>query len=977
MGFTYDRIRRAAYLPVEGEPLSASYHVLGFPEQWRTTLLDLCNVGRSDAAEPLRTVPTYHLDGVLQTLAPDLIVRPRVVGPQREGIDHWLYRPADLPNPLPDIALEGLLNVWVKGLRPEPEHASRVGEILRSFAAEPPTWRAVDVDLLACPVTEGGTASPDHRQFQLTADYLARRVAALPPFETGAGTLRFRAVPRGPRQQGAELMSQPLPYEAKRGTWWFSVVLGFTLHTVPFSPVPRLHVHSSIRRWATRTGSGGRLHLPHGVRTSVYLRPTIPWLPGAPTSERYAIARVAWDRSRRQHSWRGGDPAGLLQALTLSGRFPDPVDVLTAPEQWIGDGPGVRAAVVYSTRMGAHAVGAGLMSHQRSQLVAWLEQALPAGLRPAPELTRSRRASGLPLNPRPKPAKPEREAEEIRAAEERRAAWTASINDIAGAETSVVEVRLLWQTERMRDEAVAALERLLALKGDSRVGTTGEVDLRQWNMPGLTVRLRSLRLTGGLADDLGIDPQVRPRRRAFAHALDERRKKVSSFLTADGASPSVPSLALVELDRRADFSSGAHDPKYALRLGCADAGVLTQFVSVPKKVKGYDSENTADYRAWQGWSDGLRQLGLRVHPEHSLGNQLPEGLRFAAVWMVKRRSDGPTRMALHMPVAVLVTPDRGVAGRATVQGWDRDAKCWIPYPELLLRLAQCAELPGDEAELDDGSNPAAPDEIEATVSPKPTFRERQRSRDEQRKETARFMQHVIRSLRGEPTVLLTHAQNSRSHWPWLQDGQVVRDLIKTGHAPAGRLDRDLRLVRVRATVGAETPQWWGTGAPTGINGLSSGMWTEPPAEDGSAGEARVFYSTTEKPPQFKASAVKADKLAPRTMELGARKGEATIDTGTPAWNSGLVEIAVLGCHEDAADDAEALALAVHQLRYAPDFPDALALPLPLHLAARAQEYVLPTETEGESSGEAADEALLESGPTGDPDSEQLELPGFG
>ncbi|MGV9249474.1 RNaseH domain-containing protein [Streptomyces sp. NPDC003710] len=55
-----------------------------------------------------------------------------------------------------------------------------------------------------------------------------------------------------------------------------------------------------------------------------------------------------------------------------------------------------------------------------------------------------------------------------------------------------------------------------------------------------------------------------------------------------------------------------------------------------------------------------------------------------------------------------------------------------------------------------------------------------------------------------------------------------------------------------------------------------------------------------------------------------------------------MEIAVLGCHEDddsaapvleKPDDPEALALAMHQLRQAPDYAAALSLPPPLHLAA--------------------------------------------
>jgi len=33
-----------------------------------------------------------------------------------------------------------------------------------------------------------------------------------------------------------------------------------------------------------------------------------------------------------------------------------------------------------------------------------------------------------------------------------------------------------------------------------------------------------------------------------------------------------------------------HDPTFAIRLGCADTGLLAQFVAVPKKAKRYNSE---------------------------------------------------------------------------------------------------------------------------------------------------------------------------------------------------------------------------------------------------------------------------------------------------------------------------------------------------------------------------------------------------
>jgi hypothetical protein len=145
------------------------------------------------------------------------------------------------------------------------------------------------------------------------------------------------------------------------------------------------------------------------------------------------------------------------------------------------------------------------------------------------------------------------------------------------------------------------------------------------------------------------------------------------------------------------------------------------------------------------------------------------------------------------------------------------------------------------------------------------------------------------------------------------------------------------------------------------------LWTDPSAVSDTA---RVFWSTTPKARTFKLS-VAADKLAPRVNT----KGKLVIDTGEAAWNPNLVELAVLGCHPEDGDSPEALALAAHQLRQPADFPDALSLPLPLHLAGLAQEYVLPTraEADGETdtdtgTGTGADvEPAVDAAADTDPD----------
>jgi hypothetical protein len=1024
MGFTYQTVTRAAYhLAGDAAPWTESYLALPFPEQARESLLHLCNYGRKEGAEPFRTVPTRRLDGALQALAPDLIVRPRPRTPVEPDADFWLYAPAGLPHPLPEQAMHQLLASWLRDLGAKdavgtPGYRQLLLDTYADLKAQPLTWQeAPDIDLLGCDATEGGTAAPVSRQFQLATDALARRIMELEPFvydqDSGAG-LRFRAVARGPKEQGAELMSQPISRSVKGEDRWFSITINISLHTVPFEPRPRLHLHTGVRRWATSPRRDtGLLHLPYGRDTSVYLRPASPWLPGASASERYAVARLVRARSEEQPgaNWRGNDPAGVLQGLTLTRSLPDPVELLRTPLRWLGEGEGTRAAVVHSNHMGSHGIGAGLMSHQRSQIIEWAQQALPKGLVRVPDLTRSSAGSHKPANARERLAGVAKKAEETRAAQARRVALALAVRESAEPDDSheppVLKARLLWQSAALRQEAIAALAEILGLDGDGGAPQPDSSNpdavaaafddakpatpvILRWESPELTLQLRCLPLAGGLADRLDLDPTARSKTQNFADVVKARRAALVNFLAADGADPGAPTLALVEIAHRSTFRPSRTDPKFAIRLGCADAGVLTQFAVVPSAEKGVRTHRNVAHRVRSGWLDGLRQLGVRALPEHTLGGNLPEQLRYAAVWMVKRRKDGPTRLPKHVPVAVLVTPLPHGEGLARIQGWDDEAREWIPYPAFLLGLVKKAEISllvePDEDDVQAEPLLAVPNQRTdpATGAESGTAADATRlatwvtsaawhkNLDEQRRETARFLQRMLHSLRGQPTALITHSQNSRLHWPWLQDGRLVADLIKTGHAQPAGLDFDLRLIRVRGAAGRETPQWWGTGSPDGINGLPAGLWTEP-VELGA--DQRVFYSTTEKAGTFKSSAVILDRLAPRVLTRGDRAGELTSDADVPAWNPTMVEIAVLGCHlepdeEYHGDKPEAYALAMHQLRQAPDYLDALALPLPLHLAGLAQAYVLPMFAND------ADESAESEADAADLDPDQLDAPGL-
>lgn len=422
------------------------------------------------------------------------------------------------------------------------------------------------MELLRCPTTPGGTAAPDPRQFQLTTDWLARRLLGkLEPYDFGAGRLRFRPMPRGPRDQGAELVSQALGHEGSRGTEWFSVVLNITLQTVPFDPLPRFHLHTHIRRYATRVGvKSGRLYLPYGRRSTVLLRPRVPWLPGAPASDRFALARLGWNKGG--HDWVGGGPAGMLRSMSLTESFPDAESVLTAPAEWLEDG--MRAAVVHSTAMGSHEVGTGLMPDQRSRIVEWAEEALPEQLRPAPALVRTRLSGSTPANPRREPSEAAKKAvEERQRTEARRQGAAFALRCLAPdadpGELPLLEAGVFWQTPDMRDTAVAALIAHLDLKGDGGApedaGAFDGTVVLEWQTPELTVRLRCRKLTRSLGHDLTLPEGSRHSREVVTAALGARRREMADFVSEDGP-VSLPSLALVEIDRARDFTSPTTTP---------------------------------------------------------------------------------------------------------------------------------------------------------------------------------------------------------------------------------------------------------------------------------------------------------------------------------------------------------------------------------------------------------------------------------
>jgi PAS domain-containing protein len=880
-----------------------------FIEPWHTELMALYALGWKGRDKPV-AVPIDQLNSLLQAAAPGVVATAR--GASSDASVPWLYAREEVPA---DV-VTALVNTWVMGLRPEPEHEDAVLRVRDSLGATAPEWTPDAVDLSAAVHSPGGTAEPDRRLYRLLPELLAARIAAC-PFRSEGEDLWFRVVGSA---EGTELVSWPPRTYVRSGrTWFYSGCVTITVHTVPFAERFRVHVSTGIRRWM----SGEPVRLAVGRGATVLLDAELPWLSGAGHTPRLVGNVIRYDPQIKRIAWRRRSLVRILPDLDVMRSYPAPEELLANPDQWLRGRKGISAGIVYSTALGKHEVGDGLMPVERARLDKWAEDSLRPWLRRVPDLTRAALKSKPVLRPKvdPKDDVTCRLAEQ-RAARERRAALAAALDG------EPLEIDVVWQYLETRTQLITSLCELLGLP---QVSSSEQVHWL-WESGPLRIRVHATEL-GALSSVLEVGRQPgKSRAHVLTEAIKRRRSAVRAHFRSEVDPAKTVGLAVVELDGRDGFPVTDSDPKFAIRLGCADAGRLSQFIQVP-------DESTAELaiRARSAWLDGFRQLGAVTTPPHQVGTDLTVDPQYVALWMVRRRVDGPTRRAHHQLVTLRVRPADGVH---RVQGWDEENKEWIPYPRFLLRMAQNAGIP-------------VTDPVENTMSARrrsPTLREQQQEAEQR-------IRSVLFQLRDRPTLLLVNAGNMRKSWPWLCNGAMVRDMIRFGEDRPQRLavlGPDLRLVQVRdRNSREEVPQWYAHKDDEGSPGFSLGVWQPIDA----AVDNRVFASTADVP----ASAGKVKRGLLKLVPSADYPHAPSIAARNPQY----LEITVVGCLSEAAlavsgrddvlpDKPAAWAALTHQLRFVDDYVP-LSRPLPLHLAKLVEEYVLPTE----AASPAADESTAD------------------
>ncbi|WP_435253143.1 pPIWI_RE module domain-containing protein [Streptomyces tendae] len=931
----YQSNRPAAYLPDPAQgPFVVPMYALSLPSPWEEPLLRLYHGGMTkEQAQRRRRVPTAAFNQLLRATAPDIVA---IDSTARFGSESaWLYCQEAYPTAVTNLYLAA----WLKSLQrdsEDPESTALLMGCFRDLDTAALGWQPGTIDLLEQRLSPAGTAVPAPHVYRLLPDVLAERIARQAPYEHHGQQLSFRQVAgrtgaRGQGSGGVELMSNLIEYlPARRASGgdgkpaYYAAVLRITVRTVPFSPVPRVHVAAGVRRFVT-----GKVYMPYGKGVSAYLLPEGSLVHDGPQPQRFAVAMLDWKNGTTD--WRQGGPEGMLARISALDALPSPGRLVKEADHWIRGRDGIRIAVGHQTAMGRHPIGTGLMPSERRRLIEWAEQAIAPEFVPVPRLKRSaytrpprKQLKKLPSVPKNKEEKDPAELAAILEERELNAAHNARVlrarlaEALEGGEFNVV---VLHQSDVIRDQLVTAAESGLGLAAHRRAQGP---DAWVWETEELTVRLHA-RPLGTLGAPLGGDSVPR-RGQEHDKVIEERRIGVARAMAALREAVPGVRLAFVELDGRDAFRHAKRraDPKHAIRLGCADAGLVTQFIRPPDQ--GADTEDAfadAGLRAAAAWSDGLRQTGVRLVPRHRLGDELiPANLSQVAFHLVERRLDGPTGKQQFTPIAVLIRP-----GAKCVLGKSASMHEWVPYPELLKSLTGRVES--------------------------------KRNSVEQSALTAAFVKKTLAQLRSAPTLVLVHAQDVRKRWPWLRNDGLEQDRLFLDGGPVQRIGlygKQLRIVRVADGSRDETAQCWAEGEELHrelegkqSGGIAMGLWR--PLVPGDSD--RVFYSTIGKSGTQPNLTNDDAKLTPHTNPSGKNAYRPTAN----AWNPDLLELTA-ACLQPG-DDAEAWAAFVHQQRFSEDYRagrEGLALPLILHLARLADDYALPHE---------ADDALDPTAPASD------------
>ena len=244
----YEELRTLAFrLDDTVKTLPFTFYQLHFPEEWKRVLRELQAEAIGRDSNSIR-LPMATLNAVLRALVPDLIYIAYDADKKEQNPlspRPWLYSETEID---PE-ALIIIIHSWIRVAFSKAPSESRQAA-LASIRAKDLVWLRELVDLAQWTMRENGTAAPTRGDtFVLLPHLVAAKLSELGvSLAYGAEQLHFRRAPLSSGKQGAELVSwPPIAYESTKKRWYYSIIITFTVQTVPFQPYPVMYCEIGVR----------------------------------------------------------------------------------------------------------------------------------------------------------------------------------------------------------------------------------------------------------------------------------------------------------------------------------------------------------------------------------------------------------------------------------------------------------------------------------------------------------------------------------------------------------------------------------------------------------------------------------------------------------------------------------------------------------------------------------------------------------
>jgi hypothetical protein len=398
----FDRLQQTAFRIRTDVPWQRHLFMLRFPENWKTPLTTL-GFPRRDGKET-RSVPIALLNRVITALVPDVItVATRAtIGDSAP----WIYSDTEIDTD----SLFAIIATWIRASA-KPEIAEAILREVSVADLRQPGWEALEVDFSRLTTNLDDDPISKVTLLQLLPHVIAAELAApgaahehlLPEnpdadLDTDDNTpvvharSEFRRCPTG--EDSASVISWPPHYATRKP---MSFLLSVSTQSHAFTSEPTIHLRTGVRRWAHREP---KLSFDSGH--TLYLLPSVPWLPGIHHSRSFLTAPIeSWKKdapntdSGFEYSARWGENGKLgriLRELGCTNRLPDPENIKKTPAAWLGAKD--TAALVYKEGMYptfSHPVSAGTSLADKVPLVTWVAKTLANHVEPVAPLKKGRR----------------------------------------------------------------------------------------------------------------------------------------------------------------------------------------------------------------------------------------------------------------------------------------------------------------------------------------------------------------------------------------------------------------------------------------------------------------------------------------------------------------------------------------------------------------------------------------------------------